>query len=31
MRYDREKGEGLLLQGDERMLRNSNLCSMDLK
>jgi hypothetical protein len=25
------RGGGLLVQGDERMLRNSNLCSMELK
>jgi hypothetical protein len=30
IRYDRKEGEGLLPQGDERMLRNSNLCSMGL-
>ncbi len=27
MKYDRNEGEGLLVQGDE----NSNLCSMDLR
>jgi hypothetical protein len=31
MKYDRNEGDGLLVQGDERMLRNSNLCSMELK
>jgi hypothetical protein len=31
MKYDRNEGGGLLVQGDERMLRNSNLCSMELK
>jgi hypothetical protein len=31
MKYDRNEGEGLVVQGDERMLGNSNLCSMDLK
>ncbi len=30
MKYDRSEGGGLLVQGDERMLRNSNLCSMEL-
>jgi hypothetical protein len=31
MKYDRNEGGGLLVQGDERMLQNSNLCSMELK
>jgi hypothetical protein len=31
MKYDRNEGGGLLAQGDERLLRNSNLCSMELK
>jgi hypothetical protein len=31
MKHDRNEGGGLLVQGDERMLRNSNLCSMELK
>jgi hypothetical protein len=31
MKYDRGEASGFVMDGDERILRNSNMCSMELK